>query len=162
MTVLDRTRLTGRLPSLVCPVSMNKIPLLPLLVIGLPMLELFVLITIGSHIGAFMTIVLLVFSGVLGLQLMRQQGLATAMRAQQAIARGESPSLELLESFLVFLAGGALLFPGFLTDILGFALLVPTIRRRLLIWALGKMPKEPEVRVSPQGYIEGEYRRLDE
>jgi UPF0716 protein FxsA len=141
---------------------MNRIPWLPLLLFGVPLAELYVLIKLGGAIGALMTIVLLVFSSVLGLQLMRQQGLATAMRTQQAMARGESPSLELLESFVVFLAGAALLFPGFLTDILGFALLVPWVRRRLLIWALERMPKEPEVRVSPKGYIEGEYRRLDE
>ena len=141
---------------------MKKIPLLPLLLIGLPLLEFYVLIKLGGAIGAMTTIVLLVFSGVLGLLLLQQQGLSTALRIQQAIARGESASFEVLESFAIFIAGVALLFPGFLTDILGFALLVPGIRRAILLLDIRQLPSEPEVKISPQGYIEGEYRRLDE
>ena len=141
---------------------MKKIPIVPLVIIGLPLCELYVLIRLGSAIGALFTIILLVFSAVLGLQLMKQQGLATARRAQQAIAMGESPSMEVLESFLVFLAGGALVFPGFLSDILGFALLVPRVRRWVLSWAVRPMSAESEVRISPKGYIEGEFRREDD
>jgi UPF0716 protein FxsA len=145
---------------------MKKIPILPLLVIGLPLCELYLLIRLGSALGAFLTIFLLVFSSVLGLLLLQQQGLAMALRTQQAMARGESPSLNMLESLLIVVAGAALVFPGFLTDILGFALLIPWVRRRVI--ALMVKPPNPspnsnqEARISPQGYIEGEFRREDD
>lgn len=141
---------------------MKKIPILPLLVIGLPLCELYLLIRLGSALGAFLTIFLLVFSTVLGLLLLQQQGLATALRTQQAIARGESPSLDMLESLLIFLAGGALVFPGFLTDIFGFALLVPWVRRRIIALLVKPLNANPEAHISPQGYIEGEFRREDD
>ncbi|MBF0256223.1 MAG: FxsA family protein [Gammaproteobacteria bacterium] len=146
---------------------MNPFWLLLLILVGAPLFELYLLIQVGSVIGALPTIVLSVFTAVLGALLMRQQGFAAAQRAQQAMARGEMPALELLEGVLIFLAGAVLLFPGFVTDALGFLLLISPLRRRLLLALLKRaqviQPAQSSgQQAGGQRYIEGEFRREDE
>ncbi len=138
-----------------------------LVLVGIPLFELYLLIQVGSFIGALPTIVLSVFTAVLGALLMRQQGFVTAMRAQQAMARGETPALEMMEGVLIFLAGLVLLFPGFVTDLMGFALLVGPVRRGLLVYGLKRAQivrpaPAQEPRQSPQQFIEGEFKREDD
>jgi UPF0716 protein FxsA len=92
---------------------MNPLFIFILLVLGLPTLELYLLIEIGSDIGAIPTIFLVVFTAVLGGLLMRQQGVSTLMRVRQAMDRGEVPALEMLEGAVLLLGGLLLLIPGF-------------------------------------------------
>jgi UPF0716 protein FxsA len=131
-----------------------------------PLVELYVLIEVGARIGAFSTIVLSVFTAVLGGWLVRLQGFAVLYRVQGAMARGEVPALELLEGAMLLLTGLALLLPGFITDAVGFALLVPPLRRALILWYLRRngtlRPGPPPPRPPPSGgYIEGDFRRDD-
>jgi UPF0716 protein FxsA len=143
----------------------NPFWLLLFFLLGVPLIELYLLIEVGSSIGALPTIVLSVFTAVLGGLLMRYQGLATAVRAQQVMSRGEMPALQILEGVLIFFAGVLLLFPGFMTDIIGFVLLIPLVRRLLLIYALKRANRVQPVSQGRsrdgQQYIEGEYRRED-
>ena len=135
--------------------------------VGFPLFELYLLIEVGSSIGAFPTILLSIFTAILGGMLMRQQGFSTAMRAQASMAKGEMPAMEMIEGMVIFLAGFVLLFPGFFTDAVGFLLLIPPIRRLLVLYFLKRAkvmhpaPGEPKDVSQPSGYIEGEYRRED-
>ncbi|QFY88402.1 FxsA family protein [Magnetovirga frankeli] len=137
-----------------------------LFLVGIPLFELYFLIQVGSFIGALPTIVLSVFTAVLGALLMRQQGFVTALRAQEAMARGETPALELMEGVLIFIAGVVLLFPGFVTDLLGFLLLIGPLRRLLLLHLLQRVLVQPSQGPTQscegQRYIEGEFRREDD
>jgi len=131
-----------------------------------PLVELYVLIEVGARIGAFSTIALSVFTAVLGGWLVRLQGFAVLYRVQGAMARGEVPALELLEGAMLLLTGLALLLPGFITDAVGFALLIPPLRRALILWYLRRngtlRPGPPPPRPPPSGgFIEGEFRRDD-
>ncbi len=151
-------------------------PFLPLFVlfIAIPLLEIWVLIQVGGLIGALPTIALVVATALLGAWLLRQQGLSTLQRAQRAMAHGEPPAIEIMEGMLLFFAAALLLTPGFLTDTIGFALLLPPLRRRLIVAGLQRgvviqnvhrRPAEGGPAASEPRHgrtIEGEYQRKDE
>ncbi len=123
----------------------------------------------GSEIGALPTIALSVFTAILGGALVRMQGFAVLFRAQTQMANKELPAIELLEGVLLLLVGLALLLPGFITDAIGFLLLVPPLRRWLVVRWLkmrgtlqpvpGAGPQPPETR--SDRIIEGDFRRED-
>ncbi len=148
---------------------MNPIFIFFLVLVGAPLVELYLLIEVGSRIGALPTILLSVFTALLGAWLVRLQGVSVLFRVQQVLARGEAPAIEMLEGALLMLAGLMLLFPGFLTDAMGFLLLVTPLCRWMAVAFLrhagvmqpldgdfGETASNGRIRV-----IEGEYRRDD-
>lgn len=138
-----------------------RLLLIALLVV--PLAEIYVLIEVGSEVGAVAAVALVVLTAVVGAALMRAQGLATLLRARAAMARGETPALEMLEGAVILVAGALLLTPGFLTDAVGFACLIPSVRQRLLLAAVRLRPAGPgRDRVRGRRVIEGEYRRREE
>ncbi len=105
--------------------------ILLLLFIGLPMIEIYVLIQVGQVIGALWTIALLVAIAALGSALLRLQGLATLANVQAAMSRGELPTSAILEGLVLLVAGVLMVTPGFVTDLAGFMCLLPPLRRAL-------------------------------
>ena len=132
-----------------------------LLFVSVPLVELFFLIQVGSEIGALPTIGLTILTAVLGASLVRIQGFGVLLRVREAADRGEVPALELLNGALILLAGLLLLLPGFVTDAVGFLLLVPPLRRRLIARFLYVVPhRGPTVRsVNDPRIIDGVFRR---
>ncbi len=116
-------------------------PLLVLLFIVVPIVELYVLIQVGQAIGILPTIALLILDSMLGAWLMKREG-ARAWRAfQAAVNERRLPHREVADGFLVLLGGAFLLTPGFLTDAIGLVLLLPPTRagvRRILLATFGK------------------------
>ena len=115
-----------------------------------PLLELYLLITIGGVIGVVPTIAIVVGTGVLGAWLARWQGLAVLRRIQDEMAAGRMPTDALIDGLLVLVAAGLLLTPGLLTDTAGFLLLVPgsraIVRRAVAAaWARKAQAGEPDV-----------------
>ena len=104
-----------------------------LLFLLVPIAEIYVLIEVGEVIGAGWTILFVIATAVLGAWLVKLQGLSTMQRAQESIRRGDTPALEMLEGMTLFISGFLLLIPGFVTDAVGFLLLVPVLRRGLLL-----------------------------
>ena len=102
-----------------------------LILIGVPAGELWLLIEVGSEIGALTTIALIILTAVIGTALFRIQGLATLERLRTHVARNETPVGEVVSGFGLLFAGLLLLIPGFATDALGFLLFVPPVRRWL-------------------------------
>lgn len=112
------------------------LPLLLLAFIVVPLAELAVIIRIGGWLGVAPTIVLLLVDSLAGAVLLRYQGRAAWRRFQDALRRGRMPGREVLDGVLVVFGGALLLTPGFLTDLLGLACLVPATRallRRVLV-----------------------------
>jgi UPF0716 protein FxsA len=145
---------------------MNPVIFLILLFVGIPLVELYFLIKVGVEIGAFPTIFLTVFTALLGAWMVRRQGFTTLGRVHGLMQRGEVPALEMMEGAVLLICGFLLLLPGFITDAVGFVLLIPPLRRWLLTSGLqragilrpgrpGDTPQKPRV-------IEGEYRREDD
>lgn len=139
---------------------------MPLLIafVVVPLIELYVLIEVGGFIGALPTIGLCLLTAALGAALLRQQGLQTLARARHNLDRGEVPAIELFEGVALAIGGLLLLTPGLLTDVIGFACLLPFSRRWLVAAALSRM----RVYYGPAGeqqrreyVIDAEYRRQD-
>jgi len=105
--------------------------LLLVLFIVLPVLELSVLIRVGEVLGSWNTVALVLLTAVVGVSLVRSQGLSTLMAAQQKLARGEMPGSELVQGMMLAMAGVLLLIPGFITDFIGLLLLTPVTRKPL-------------------------------
>ena len=108
----------------------------------IPVVEIYLLIKIGSSFGVFTSIGLVIFTGFLGAYLARIQGLKTLFKIQEGIREGRMPSGELIDALLIAIAGIVLLTPGFLTDTFGFALLFPIIRNGIKSWLQGKIKNQ--------------------
>lgn len=121
-----------------------------LLFVLVPVAEIYVLVTVGSSIGAFPTIALVILTALAGAHLARMQGLSTMMRIRENLDQGFMPAEELLDGVLIFLAGMVLLTPGFLTDIAGLLILLPTTRNLFKKWLRKKFD---EWRQNPNVHI---------
>ena len=138
-----------------------------ILFLTIPLIEIYLLLKIGSIIGAFPTILIVVGTAVLGAWLLRIQGFSTWRRLQNTLERGEVPAIEIVESLILLIGGALLLTPGFFTDAIGFLCLMPPMRRRFALHLIKNQFKgaiDPSVRTNqPPGRktIEGEYKRED-
>ncbi len=124
-----------------------------------PLIELYLLITIGGVIGVMPTIAIVIGTGVLGAWLARWQGLAVLRRISDEMAAGRLPTDALIDGLLILVAAAVLLTPGLLTDSLGFLLLVPASRavvRKIVASAIAR--RVPEVKPD---VIDAEWFRED-
>jgi len=106
-------------------------PVIFLIFVAVPIIEIAVFIKVGGLIGVIPTLALVIAVAIFGTWLLRQQGLQTFNKAQAAMNRGEMPVGEMLDGFFLVLAALLMVTPGLLTDAIGFALLVPQVRRAL-------------------------------
>ena len=90
--------------------------------------EIYVLVSVGQAIGGLSTVLLVVITAFIGTSLLRQQGWSTMAKAQQSMAEGRTPAMEMLEGVMILVSGILLLTPGFLTDGLGLLGLMPWSR----------------------------------
>ncbi len=109
---------------------MSKLTIIILsLTVALPLLELALLIKIGSSIGVLGTMVLIISTAILGAMVVRHQGLGVLKRMRQTIQARQPPVVPMMEGMLLMVAGGCLIAPGILTDLVGLVLLIPAIRQ---------------------------------
>lgn len=154
---------------------MSPFQILFLLFLTIPMLEIYLLIKVGGVIGAMPTVFMVVFTAVLGAWLLRIQGFSMLTRVRTTMAQGGIPAIEMLEGAVLLVSGALLLTPGFFTDAIGFLCLIPSLRRAVIRWALGRFLMPPGPRGGPKGpggsssttthvrhTIEGEFRREDD
>lgn len=104
-----------------------------------PLVEMAVLIWVGGRIGIGWALGVVILTGVVGAALVKKQGLSVWRAARQRLAQGELPTVELAHGAMLLVAGAFLLTPGFLTDIVGFGLLVPGVRERVRLWAMRRI-----------------------
>tara|TARA_B110000014_G_C19751551_1_gene391607 strand:- start:95 stop:547 length:453 start_codon:yes stop_codon:yes gene_type:complete len=90
--------------------------------------EIYVLVSVGQAIGGLSTVLLVIITAFIGSSLLRTQGWSTMAKAQQSIAEGRAPAMEMLEGVVIVVSGILLLTPGFLTDTLGLLGLMPWSR----------------------------------
>jgi UPF0716 protein FxsA len=130
--------------------------LLAVVFLVVPIVELAVIIQVGQAIGVLETIVLLIAVSVLGGWLVKREGTGVVRRISAAVNAGRVPGRELADGALIILAGALLITPGFVSDILGIALLLPPVRavvRPILLTALAK--RAIVGRAGPAGYGRG-------
>ncbi|GAA6150682.1 FxsA family protein [Pseudoteredinibacter isoporae] len=110
-----------------------------LLFIVMPVLELWLLIQVGGQIGALNTIALVFLTAIVGTWLLRQQGLRTLFQARSKMASGQMPAKEMAEGLCLAVGGALLLTPGFITDAIGFACLIPGLRSAIIAGVIKNM-----------------------
>ena len=134
---------------------MNKILLL---IIGIPLIEIYLFIKIGSKIGAFNTISLILITAVLGIYYARYEGLNTLKSGMSRIINNKLPLYEILSGATLAFASLLLIFPGFATDIMGLLLIFPPTRKLLFNFLSKKFPKENK----KKDFIDGDFEDIDE
>ncbi|MDX8046697.1 FxsA family protein [Gracilibacillus sp. S3-1-1] len=100
-----------------------------LFILIVPALEIGVFVWAGGYIGPWWLILLIIATGVLGAWLAKQQGIETLRKARESMARGYPPQEEIFDGICILIGGIVLLTPGFITDAIGFCLLIPFTRR---------------------------------
>jgi UPF0716 protein FxsA len=151
-----------------------------LLTVAFPLLEFALLIKVGSIIGVFGTIALIIGTAIFGSLIVRHQGLGVAKRMVTMARTGEHPAEPMLEGALLLFAGGCLIAPGVITDVIGLTLIIPPIRRLAARWLLNVgVPLAQRANASPRHSrpskhphneqrppaaptIEGDFERIDE
>ncbi|MDT8370039.1 MAG: FxsA family protein [Longimicrobiales bacterium] len=126
-----------------------------LLFVLVPLIELALLIKVGQWIGAFPTILLVLFTGLAGAALARREGLRALRRVQSELASGRVPGDALMDGVAILLGGAFLLTPGVLTDLIGLSLLLPPTRGLAKAWARSAVERriaEGSVRVHVGGF----------
>ena len=129
-----------------------------LLFLSVPLVEIYFLIEVGDVIGAGFTVFMVVLTALIGAALVRYQGFTTLARAQAEMLNSRMPALEVIEGALLLLAGALLFIPGFVTDTLGFLLLIPPLRQAMVLRFL----KKRVMRTPETGIYDGEVRDADE
>ncbi len=124
-----------------------------LFLIGIPTLEIFVMIKIGENIGAFSTIFLIFLTAIIGIYFAKMQGLSTLRSGVYSLYKNEIPLFEIISGASIALAACLLIFPGFVTDTLGFLLLFPWTRKMIV---KSFLKKQNNLKKEKQNYIDGE------
>ena len=142
-----------------------------LVLIAVPLVEIGVFISVGGAIGLWPTIAIVIATAIAGTLLLRQQGLATLVRARQELAQQRMPMQELFDGACLLVAGALLLTPGFVTDGIGFALMLPPLRALVGRWLWRLVEKSGKVHMAGAGgrgsmagaepIIEGEYQTVE-
>ncbi len=124
--------------------------------IGLPTLEIFLMIKIGSYLGALNTLALIFLTAIIGIYLAKLQGMKTLKSGMMNIYQNKIPFYEIMTGASIALAAFLLIIPGFFTDFLGFILLIPFTRKILFRLSLKKKDKEKFKDKDENETIEGE------
>jgi len=124
-------------------------PILLVAFLVVPLAEIVVLIEVGSWLGVAPTLALIVLSAVIGTWMLRRQGMGVLARAQRLLKQGVLPVAEVFEGFCLVVAGALLLTPGFISDVVGVALLLPPVRA-LLYRRLGVRSRSEAARIAEE------------
>ena len=143
---------------------------------SIPIVEMYLLIEVAERIEVLPTILLVMLTAVVGVSLIRQQGLSTLTKGIRRLNHAEIPAAEIIEGVLLAVAGAFLITPGFLTDFIGFMIIIPMIRRITALMLLKRMAVRANFRTNGSdlgdgsnktrdtsgSVIEGEYEKKDQ
>ena len=132
-----------------------------LLIIGLPIIEIYLMIKVGGIIGAFNTIFLIFFTAITGIYFARLAGLNTIRSGINQLIKNELPVYEIISGAALAFAALLLVVPGFLTDIVGFLLILPISRKFFINSISTKFKRKNENTKSDDKIIEGEYEEQE-
>jgi UPF0716 protein FxsA len=130
-----------------------------LLIILIPVIEIYLFIKIGSQIGAFNTISLIFITAIVGIYYAKYEGLNTFKSGFTQLLKNEMPAYELISGAAIAFAALLLIIPGFATDFVGFLLIIPFTRRVLLSQFSKKISKK---KVKKNNFIDGEFEDIED
>ena len=130
-----------------------------LLIISIPLIEIYLFIKIGSQIGAFNTISLILLTAFIGVMYARYEGFNTFRSGMSQLVKNELPIYEIISSAALTFAALLLILPGFATDLIGLLIIFPPTRRLFLKKVSIKYSKNNQKK---QNFINGEFEDIDE
>ena len=128
-------------------------------IVIVPILEIYLLIKIGSKIGAITTIFLIFTTAVVGVYYAKYEGLNTLKSGLTLLSRNETPTYEMLSGTVIAFAAVLLIIPGFLTDFFGFLLIFPLSRKFFLKKIVNRLDRKRDRR---KNFIEGEFEDIED
>ena len=131
-----------------------------ILIIGIPLIEIYLFIKIGSQIGAFNTVLLILTTAIAGVAYARYEGFNTLKSGMSQLIKNEIPIYEIISGATLAFAAFLLIFPGFATDMFGILLVIPITRKVILGIFINK--KKYEKKSEKKNYIDGEFEELGE
>ena len=131
------------------------------LIIGIPLIEIYLFIKIGSQIGAFNTVLLILTTAVAGVAYARYEGFNTLKSGLSQLLKNQIPVYEIISGATLAFAALLLILPGFATDIIGILLIIPFTRKVMLSKFINKNKKKYESE-NNKNYIDGDYEDISE
>ncbi len=132
-----------------------------LLIIGIPVIEIYLFIKIGSQIGAFNTIILIFLTAIIGVAYAKHEGFNTLKSGISGLMKNEIPIYEIISGATLAFAAILLILPGFATDVLGILLIFP-VTRKLFIKYFSRNYYKNKKSKEEKNFIEGEYKDIDD
>ena len=133
-----------------------------ILILGIPLIEIYLFIKVGSQIGALNTILLIAITAVAGIWYARYEGFNTLRSGMSQLFKNEMPFYEIISGAAIAFAALLLILPGFATDIIGILLVFPVTRKIILSKYAKKYSSKKKNKTSEKNYIEGEYEDIED
>ena len=128
-------------------------------IILIPIIEIYVLIKVGSQIGAITTILLIFSTAIIGIYYAKYEGLNTIKSGFIQLSKNEAPAFEILSGAAIAFAALLLIVPGFVTDIIGFSLIFPPSRKLIFKNLSKKFSKKENIK---NDYIDGDFEDIED
>ena len=133
-----------------------------ILILGIPLIEIYLFIKIGSQIGALNTVLLILITAIVGIWYARYEGFNTLRSGMSQLVRNEVPLYEMISGAAIAFAALLLILPGFATDIIGILLIFPVTRKIILSKYSKKYSSKKKSKNVEKNFIEGEYEDIDD
>jgi|TARA_B100001769_G_scaffold154135_1_gene120897 UPF0716 protein FxsA len=133
-----------------------------ILILGIPLIEIYLFIKVGSEIGALNTILLILMTAVVGIWYARYEGFNTLRSGMSQLVKNELPLYEIVSGAAIAFAALLLILPGFATDIIGILLVFPITRKIILSKYSKNYSSKGKNNVKKKNYIEGEYEDIED
>ena len=133
-----------------------------ILILGIPLIEIYLFIKVGSEIGALNTILLILMTAVVGIWYARYEGFNTLRSGMSQLVKNELPLYEIVSGAAIAFAALLLILPGFATDIIGILLVFPITRKIILSKYSKKNYSKKKSNIKEKNYIEGEYEDIED
>ncbi len=133
-----------------------------ILILGIPLIEIYLFIKVGSEIGALNTILLILTTAVVGIWYARYEGFNTLRSGMSQLVKNELPLYEIVSGAAIAFAALLLILPGFATDIIGILLVFPVTRKIILSKYSKKNTSKKKDNDKEKNYIEGEYEDIED
>ena len=128
-------------------------------IILIPIMEIYLLIKIGSQIGALITILLIFLTAILGFYYAKYEGLNTLKAGFSQLNKNQTPTYEMLSGAAIAMAAILLIIPGFITDLIGFLLIFPMSRKFIFDIIFKKLKRKKNIK---NNFIEGEFEDIED
>tara|TARA_B100001173_G_scaffold146409_1_gene127037 strand:+ start:316 stop:744 length:429 start_codon:yes stop_codon:yes gene_type:complete len=133
-----------------------------ILILGIPLIEIYLFIKVGSQIGALNTVLLIAITAVAGIWYARYEGFNTLRSGMSQLFKNEVPLYEIISGAAIAFAALLLILPGFATDIIGILLVFPVTRKIIFSKYAKKYSSKKKNKTSEKNYIEGEYEDIED